>query len=236
MDGHSKEHGQSIFSPWFVNFWRKIYNNAIHQIHSILLKANDEKCCTLQYLFTFVTAQEQPQLNNIKVGKLQQNYNGPELKVPIGQAKGYKKFDCSRQWENQCHIYGIWNYPAMRSSCLYSLSWNTVLKERYHLFTTCQRVEGNFLSWLSEPTRGGTPLDLLLTNGQGLVGDVFKGCLGQRDHEMVRVFNTWWCKEGHQQNLDFQRVDFDLFKTLIRKVPWEAAIKNKRGSGRLNIL
>lgn len=125
---------------------------------------------------------------------------------------------------------------SIPSSCLYSLSWNTVLKERYHLFTTCQRVEGNFLSWLSEPTRGGTPLDLLLTNEQGLVGDVFKGCLGQRDHEMVRVFNTWWCKEGHQQNLDFQRVDFDLFKTLIRKVPWEAAIKNKRGSGRLNIL
>lgn len=34
--------------------------------------------------------------------------------------------------------------------------------------------------------------------------------------------------EWDQQNLDVQRVDFDLFSTLIWKGPWEAAIKNKR--------
>jgi len=39
---------------------------------------------------------------------------------------------------------------------------------------------------VSEPTRGGVPLDLLFTNREGLVGDVVVGGhLGLSDHEMT---------------------------------------------------
>ena len=48
-------------------------------------------------------------------------------------------------------------------------------------------MEDNFLTQLvREPTRGGTPLDLMFTNREGLMGDMeVRSCLGQSDHKMV---------------------------------------------------
>ena len=48
-------------------------------------------------------------------------------------------------------------------------------------------MEDSFLTQLvREPTRGSALLDLLLTNREGLVGDVKAGdCLGQSNHRIV---------------------------------------------------
>ena len=48
-------------------------------------------------------------------------------------------------------------------------------------------MEGNFLAQLvREPTRGGTLLDLVLTNREEVMGDVeVRSCLVQSDHTIV---------------------------------------------------
>ena len=74
----------------------------------------------------------------------------------------------------------------------------------------------------SEPTRGGAPLDLLFTNREGLVGDVMvRSCLGQSDHEMVEFSILGEARKGASKTavLDFRRADFELFKTLVGRVP-----------------
>ncbi|TRZ14264.1 hypothetical protein HGM15179_012846 [Zosterops borbonicus] len=62
---------------------------------------------------------------------------------------------------------------------------NTVEKRQSRKFLEC--VEDNFLLQLvGEPTRGGTRLDLLFANREGLVGDVVVGDrLGHVDHEII---------------------------------------------------
>ncbi|PKU28093.1 hypothetical protein llap_21603 [Limosa lapponica baueri] len=46
-------------------------------------------------------------------------------------------------------------------------------------------------------TREGALLDLLVVNREGLVGHATAGgCLGDSDHEMIRVFDSWRSKEG----------------------------------------
>ncbi|PKU41653.1 rna-directed dna polymerase from mobile element jockey-like [Limosa lapponica baueri] len=92
-------------------------------------------------------------------------------------------------------------------------------------------MEDNFLTQLvGEPTRGGALLDLLLTNREGLVGDVVVGgCLGLSDHEMVKFSIIREVRKGVSKTstLNFQRVDFSLFRSMYGKVPWEAALKGK---------
>ncbi|KAK4826009.1 hypothetical protein QYF61_003782 [Mycteria americana] len=63
--------------------------------------------------------------------------------------------------------------------------YNTAERKQSRRFLEC--VEDNFLTQLvSEPTRGGSSLDLLFTNREGLVGDVVVGgCLGLSDHDMI---------------------------------------------------
>ncbi|GAB0209624.1 hypothetical protein GRJ2_003428100 [Grus japonensis] len=62
-------------------------------------------------------------------------------------------------------------------------------------------VDDNFLlQVIEEPTRRGAMLDLVLTNKEGLVGDVkLKGSLGCSDHEMVECRILRAVKEGTQQ-------------------------------------
>ncbi|PKU43055.1 rna-directed dna polymerase from mobile element jockey- hypothetical protein [Limosa lapponica baueri] len=64
--------------------------------------------------------------------------------------------------------------------------YNTAESRQARRFLEC--MEDNFLTQLvGEPTRGGTSLDLLFTNREGLVGDVVvRGSLGLSDHEMVK--------------------------------------------------
>ena len=83
---------------------------------------------------------------------------------------------------------------------------------------------------VSEPTRGGALLDLLFTNREGLVGDVVVGsCLGQSDHEMVELSILGEARKGTSKTavLEFQRTDFELLRTLVGRVPWEAVLKGR---------
>ncbi|PKU47346.1 adaptin ear-binding coat-associated protein 1 [Limosa lapponica baueri] len=107
--------------------------------------------------------------------------------------------------------------------------YNTAESRQARRFLEC--MEPNFLTQLvGEPTRGGTSLSLLLTNREGLVGDVVvRGSLGLSDHEMVKFSIIREVRKGVSKTstLDFWRVDFSLFRSLVGKVPWEAALKGK---------
>ncbi|RMC21758.1 hypothetical protein DUI87_02627 [Hirundo rustica rustica] len=106
---------------------------------------------------------------------------------------------------------------------------NTAEKQQSRKFLEC--VEDNFLSQLvSKPTRGGTMLDLLFTNRDGLVGDVeVGGRLGHSDHEIIEFSIIGEIRRTINKisTLDFQRADFGLFKRLIQRVPWETVLENK---------
>ncbi|KAK4816268.1 hypothetical protein QYF61_014340 [Mycteria americana] len=56
------------------------------------------------------------------------------------------------------------------------------------------------------------------------------GCLGQSDHEMIEFWILGEVRRGVSRaaTLDFQRADFGLFRRLVERVPWEAALKGKR--------
>jgi len=59
--------------------------------------------------------------------------------------------------------------------------------------------------------------DLVLTNKEGLVGDVkLKGSLGCSDHEMVdfKILRAPRTAHGKLNTLDFRRADFGLFRDL----------------------
>ena len=63
-------------------------------------------------------------------------------------------------------------------------------------------MEDNFLTQLvNEPTREGTPLDLLFANREGLVGDVIVGGrLGHGDHEMIEFLILGEVRGRGEQN------------------------------------
>ncbi|RMC12138.1 hypothetical protein DUI87_11273 [Hirundo rustica rustica] len=107
---------------------------------------------------------------------------------------------------------------------------STAEKRQSRKFLEC--MEDNFLSQLvGEPSSGGTMLDLLYVNRDGLVGDVVVGGqLGQSDHEIIEfsIFGEIRRSTSKTLALDFQRADFGLFRRLIQSIPWEAALKNKR--------
>ncbi|GAB0179869.1 mitochondrial enolase superfamily member 1 [Grus japonensis] len=71
--------------------------------------------------------------------------------------------------------------------------------------------------------RSGVLLDLVLTNKEGLVGDVKAGgSLGCSDHEMVefRILHGRSRAINRIITLDFRRTNFDLFKDLLGRIPW----------------
>ena len=79
-------------------------------------------------------------------------------------------------------------------------------------------------------------LDLLFASGGGLVGDVeVGGHLEHSDHEIVdfSIFGEIRRNVIKTLTLDFQRADFGLFRRLVQRVPWEAALKNKGVQERL---
>ncbi|KAK4828821.1 hypothetical protein QYF61_000878 [Mycteria americana] len=107
--------------------------------------------------------------------------------------------------------------------------YNTAERKQSRRFLEC--VADNFLTQLvSEPTREGAPLDLLFTNREGLVSDVMVGgCRGQSDHEMIEFLIHGEAARGVSKTatLDFRRADFGLFRRLVERVPWEAALMGK---------
>ncbi|KAK4811177.1 hypothetical protein QYF61_019808 [Mycteria americana] len=55
------------------------------------------------------------------------------------------------------------------------------------------------------------------------------GCLGHSNHEMIEFSILEEVRRGVSRTgtLDFQRADFDLFRSLVDRVPWEAVLKGK---------
>ncbi|KAK4828839.1 hypothetical protein QYF61_000896 [Mycteria americana] len=111
------------------------------------------------------------------------------------------------------------------------ICWKYNTAERKQSRRFLERVADNFLTQLvSEPTREGAPLDLLFMNREGLVSHVMVGgCLGQSDHEMIEFLIRGEVVRGVSKTatLDFRRADFGLFRRLVERVPWEAALMGR---------
>ncbi|GAB0179072.1 hypothetical protein GRJ2_000372500 [Grus japonensis] len=92
-------------------------------------------------------------------------------------------------------------------------------------------VDDNFLLQVIENSkRKGAMLDLVLTNKEGLVGNVkLKGSLGCNDHEMVEFKILRAVRRAHSKltALDFRRADFGLFRDLLGSVPWDKALEGR---------
>ncbi|GAB0193175.1 hypothetical protein GRJ2_001782800 [Grus japonensis] len=73
-------------------------------------------------------------------------------------------------------------------------------------------------------------LDLVLTNKEGLVGNVkLKGSLGCSDHEIVefKILRAARRVCSKLTTLDFRRADFGLFRDLLGTVPWDKALEER---------
>ncbi|GAB0187581.1 hypothetical protein GRJ2_001223400 [Grus japonensis] len=103
---------------------------------------------------------------------------------------------------------------------------NTAGHKQSRKFLEC--VDDIFLlQVIEEPMRRGAMLDLILTNKEGLVGDVkLKGSLGCSDHEMVefRILRAARRVRSKLTTLDFRRADFGLFRDLL---PWDKALEGR---------
>ncbi|GAB0186361.1 hypothetical protein GRJ2_001101400 [Grus japonensis] len=78
--------------------------------------------------------------------------------------------------------------------------------------------------------RRGAMLDLVLTNKEGLVGNVkLKGNLGCSDHEVVEFKILRAARRAHSKltTLDFRRADSGLFRDLLGRVPWDRALEGR---------
>ncbi|GAB0205316.1 mitochondrial enolase superfamily member 1 [Grus japonensis] len=116
-------------------------------------------------------------------------------------------------------LMGDFNHP--------DICWrdNAAEHKQSRKFLEC--VDDNFLlQVIEEPTRRGAMLDLILTNKEGLVGDVkLKGSLGCSDHKMVefRILRAARRACSRLTTLDFRRADFGLFRDLLGRIPWDKA-------------
>ncbi|GAB0180427.1 hypothetical protein GRJ2_000508000 [Grus japonensis] len=92
-------------------------------------------------------------------------------------------------------------------------------------------TDNNFLLQVTEePTRRGAMLDLVLTNKEGLVGNVkLRGSLGYSDHEMVEFKILRAARRVHSKlaTLDFRRADFGFFRDLLGRAPWDKALEGR---------
>ncbi|GAB0205898.1 mitochondrial enolase superfamily member 1 [Grus japonensis] len=120
-------------------------------------------------------------------------------------------------------LMGDFNHP--------DICWrdNAAEHKQSRKFLEC--VDDNFLlQVIEESTRRGAMLDLILTNKEGLVGDVkLKGSLGCSDHEMVEFRILRAARRAHSKlnTLDFRRADFGLFRDLLGRIPWDKALEGR---------
>ena len=73
-------------------------------------------------------------------------------------------------------------------------------------------------------------LDLVFNNKEGLMGNVkLRGSLGCSDHEIVEFKMLRAARRVHSKltTLDFRRADFDLFRDLLSRVPWDKALEER---------
>ncbi|GAB0206425.1 mitochondrial enolase superfamily member 1 [Grus japonensis] len=118
---------------------------------------------------------------------------------------------------------GDFNHP--------DICWRDNTAEHKQSRKSLECVDDNFLLQVTEePTRRGAMLDLVLTNKEGLVGDVkLKGSLGCSDHEMVefRILRAARKALSKLTTLDFRRADFGLFRDLLGRIPWDKALEGR---------
>ncbi|GAB0203436.1 hypothetical protein GRJ2_002809200 [Grus japonensis] len=92
-------------------------------------------------------------------------------------------------------------------------------------------IEDNFLSQvIDSPTRGDAILDLLVTNTSELTDDIkIGGSLGCSDHALVEftVLRDMGQAKGKVRTLNFRKANFQLFKELVNRTPWETALRDK---------
>ncbi|GAB0176444.1 hypothetical protein GRJ2_000109600 [Grus japonensis] len=120
-------------------------------------------------------------------------------------------------------LMGDFNHP--------DICWRDNAAERKQSRKFLECVDDNFLlQVIEEPTRRGAMLDLILTNKEGLVGDVkLKGSLGCSDHKMVefRILRAVRRARSKLTTLDLRRADFGLFRDLLGRIPWDKALEGR---------
>ncbi|GAB0193896.1 hypothetical protein GRJ2_001854900 [Grus japonensis] len=119
-------------------------------------------------------------------------------------------------------LMGDFNHP--------SICWrdNTAGHKQSRKFL--EYIDDNLLQVIEEPKRRGAMLDLVLSNKEGLVGDVkLKGSLGCSDHEMVEFKIPRAVRRVHSKltALDFRRADLGLFRDLLGRIPWDKALEGR---------
>jgi len=73
-------------------------------------------------------------------------------------------------------------------------------------------------------------LDLVLTNKEGLLGNVkVKGGLGCSDHKMVefKILRAVRRVCSKLTTLDFRRADFGVLRDLLGRTPWDKALEGR---------
>jgi len=92
-----------------------------------------------------------------------------------------------------------------------------------------QNIDDNFLmKMVEEPMRRSMLLDLVLTNEEGLIEDVkVRGSRSCSDCEMVefRILCGGSRAISRITASDFRRANFNLFKELLRGIPWVRALE-----------
>ena len=81
---------------------------------------------------------------------------------------------------------------------------------------------------VGETTVRGVLLDLVLTNKDGLVGNVkVEGSLGCSDHKMweFKILRGGRRAKSRTAALDFKRANFDLYRDLIGGMVWVRALE-----------
>jgi len=73
-------------------------------------------------------------------------------------------------------------------------------------------------------------LDLLVTNASELIGDVkIGGSLGCSDHMLVELMllREMGITKSIVRKLNFRRANFQLFKEIVRRTPWETVLRDR---------
>lgn len=93
------------------------------------------------------------------------------------------------------------------------------------MFLEC--VYGNFLLQVKDkPVRRGVLQIVIVTNNEGLLGDVkIKGRLGSSDREVV---NPEGKEMGEKQSYDLWRESFTSSKILLGRVLWNKALERSK--------